>query len=733
MRRILFTFLWIVVIVFVIQIIYFVFFSVRAPRYNEGQPLNSVAVGAHIHNISALCYNERNVWIGTEKFGIYQYDIAVKESHPISVPKELKAEKIRCLAIDRQNRLWVGTFCHGLFVKNGEDWKHYDFGTRIFTIRVAPNGDVFVATENCLTAYSPESDTWNDIEIHPAEQNPNDLWQVADVTFDAKGNLFAGTICHGIVRLNRDDSGNYIVSKLISAKRRFGPGSAPNVSPVPLDPCGEGLPSNQINTILTSSDGTIWAGTTAGLAWSRDSGETWFFLRGRNYGDKIRGLLAGTPYKWKEISRIRFGELLPEDDIPLLIEDANGILWIGTKSLGCVAIKPDAFYRETLPKSDDSETATAFLEEMSKDTTRFYGTKTDQIIAMTPLSDGKMMLASRSGHLETMEYPVTNVVTKTTATPEKLESKIKFPKEKTILKTESANKIQAYPYASFIGVDYVTQRNWEGQYGKTYALIGGGSMPHDKLIAFDETLCKVRPFVGFVGNRTRPLERITLIQTHPHAPHHHDDHNHSHHDHDHSGVHEHHDEQEKHKEHGEHNEHDEHKEHDEHEGHHESHESVSKTLTAWSSNGSTVPKTYDGQHLWCEVKLNKPGRYCLSLFFVDPDIISNKNPRDYLIQILPEIPVPKIRTPKGDWQELGRRAGEWAAEQSPLAVSRVTDFGDGVYQRFELVGSGTYYIKIDKNYSRKIDLCAIFVDHLDEETPSEMPEKTTEQTPDIIP
>jgi sugar lactone lactonase YvrE len=726
MRRLLFIVLLIAAIIFITQIIYFVFFRVRVIRYNEGQPLHSVSVAAHIHNVSALHHDgNNNVWIGTEKHGIYRFDVTKKESQPVSVPKELQTASVRSLVVDHQNRLWVGTSCHGLFIKNGEEWQHYDFGTRIFTIRVAPNGDVFVATENCLTVYSPELDTWGDIEIHPSDHNPNNSWQVADVTFDAKGNLFAGTICHGIVRLNRDDSGNYIVSKLISAKRRFGPGSTPNVSPVPLDPCGEGLPSNQINTILTSSDGTIWAGTTAGLTWSRDGGETWFFIRGRNYGDKIRGLLAGTPYKWKEISRVRFGELLPEDDIPLLIEDTNGILWIGTKSLGCVAIKPAAFYRETLLKSDDSETVTAFLEEMSKNSTRFYGTKTDQIVTMTQLADGKMMLASRSGHLETLEYPVVQIATKTVKPLEKQESSVSFPKPKTMLKTEPANKNHEYPYAAFIGADYVTQRNWEGHYGKTYALIGGGSMPHDKLIAFDETLCKVRPFVGFVGNRTRPLERITLVQSHAH--HHHDTHahvhDHGHHDHDHShhGVHE------------DHEEHGEHKEHEAPHEHHKNHESVAKNLTAWSSNGNTVPKTYDGQHLWCEVKLNKPGRYYLSLFFVDPDIISNKNPRDYLIKILPEIPVPKIRTPKGDWQELGRRADEWAAEQTPLAVSRVTDFGNGVYQRFELAGAGTYYVKIDKNYSRKIDLCAIFIDRFEAETPSEMPEKTTEQTPDTIP
>ncbi|MDR1480187.1 MAG: hypothetical protein LBJ00_14725 [Planctomycetaceae bacterium] len=737
--------------------VYFVFFSVRVVHYSEGQPLHSTSITANIHNISALHYDGFNsIWIGTEKRGIYCFDAAKKESRAISVPDELKEASVRSIAVDNQNRLWVGTSFSGLFIKSGEIWKHYEFGTRIFTIRVASNGDVFIATENYLTVYSPELDVWRDIDIYPADQNPNDIWQVADVTFDVSGNIWVGTSCHGIVRLNRNDSGNYTFSKLISAKRRFGHGSASNISPVPLDCCGEGLPSNLINTMLTSSDGTIWAGTKAGLAWSKDGGETWLFIRGRDYGDKIRGLLAGTPYNWKEISRVRFSELLPEDDISLLCEDANGILWIGTRTLGCIAIKPDAFYCETLPKSDAHETTIAFLEEMAKKSTRFYGTKSDRVVSMVPLPDGKMMLASSSDNLATMDSPDVSAVARNVSRIVRQESATLFPKEKTILKAKTSQDYN-YPHACFTGGDYVTQQNWTERYGKIcsscfeileaghasvasrsgcsgakptahtgsgiYALIGGGLMPHDKLISFDETLCKVRPFVGFVGEQTRPIERITLIQSHAQAhSHNHEAHAHNHdangHNHEHNGV-------------GEHN--GEHAKHEEHESFHEHHESVSKNLTAWSSNGSTVPRTYDGQHLWCEVKLSKSGRYRLSLFFVDADIIANKNPRDYFVQILPEIPASLIHVSKGDWRDIGRRADAWAVEREPLATSRVTDFGNGVYQHFELAGAGTYYVKIDKNYSRKVDLCAVFIDCLDVETPTAMPEKTTEQTPDIIP
>jgi len=390
MRRLLFAFLWVAVLLLVAQVVYFVFFSVRAPRYNEGRPLGVVAVASSVPNVSAL-YNDGfgNVWIGTEGDGVHRFDVTKNETQSIGVPAELKNAKIRSLAMDGQGRLWVGTSCSGLFIRCGDEWKRYNIGQRIPVIKVN-DGRVYIATEKGLVFYDPQTDTWTGVDFHE-----NKIIQPTSLAFTTDGNLFVGTTCDGIILLTRNDSGNYATSKHITAKRRFGPGSAPNISPVPLDSCGDGLPSNQINALLVGSDQTIWAATAAGLAWSRDNGENWFFVRGRDYGDKMRGLLAGTPHGWKELPRVRFGELLPEDDLALLLEDINGVLWIGTRSLGCVAIKPEAFYRTMLPKSGSPETAAKFLEEMAMNSVRFHGTKADQIVAMTPLADGKVLLASR--------------------------------------------------------------------------------------------------------------------------------------------------------------------------------------------------------------------------------------------------------------------------------------------------------------------------------------------------
>jgi hypothetical protein len=684
MRRYLFIFLWLAVLVFVGQLVYFVFFGVRTPRYNEGRPLTAVAVSVPAQHISALYHDELgNVWIGTEGDGIYCFDIAKSETQPVIVPVELKQAKIRSLVMDKQRRIWVGTLREGLFIRCGDEWQRYEIGQRISAIKTN-DSRVFVAAEKGLVVYDSQTDTWTDIDLQ------KDVKQVTALAFGAADKVFVGTACDGIFLLNSDNTGKYSISKHITAKRRFGHGSAPTVSPVPLDACGEGLPSNQINALLTGMDGAIWAATAAGLAWSRDSGENWYFVRGRDYGEKIRGLLAGTPHGWRELPRNRFGELFPEDDLAILQEDTGGVLWVGTRSLGCIAIKPEAFYRTILPQSDSPGSQQKFLEEMATNSTRFYGTKADQITAMASLPDGSILLASRKGLLEKMGHPDSMSHSKTILSAEKKEQVAQFPSPYPIKSVEREST--SNERCAVLADDYVTGHHWAGHYGKTYTIVSDSKDSYDRVMALDESLCKIRLFVGFVGNRTRPLERKTLIREMPR--HRHSD---------------------------------------------EPHGSMT-SLDAWICGDNAVPKTADGQHLWCEVQLSQPGRFDLSLYFVDPDAVPKANikthekPRDYLVEIFPEPPPSRTRIAKSDWQESGRRAGEWATQSESLAVSRVLDFGDGGYKRFALTGPGTYLVKVDKNYSRRIELCAVLIDRLDAGvSPIDIPDMAPDQTSDLMP
>jgi hypothetical protein len=239
----------------------------------------------------------------------------------------------------------------------------------------------------------------------------------------------------------------------------------------------------------------------------------------------------------------------------------------------------------------------------------------------------------------------------------------------------------SYPYSVFCGDEVTAETDWKMLDSKSYALIGGGEMPHDTMLALDESLCRVRLFAGYIGNRTRPVERVTLPA--------------------HAG----------------------------HDG---------QPLTAWNSAGFSAPKTMDGQHLWLDVKLNQPGLYDLTLYFIDPDAdtVSKtlEKPRDYLVEVFSEPVHSQTRLPKGDWSEFGRLVDEMATLQEPLSVARVIGFRDTVGKKFVLAGPGEYYVKIDKNYSRCIDLCALVLDRRGQEKSSDpLPEMNLEQTPDKIP
>ncbi|MDO5554812.1 MAG: two-component regulator propeller domain-containing protein [Planctomycetia bacterium] len=759
MRRIQIALLVIAVLAIAGQVVYFCVFGVRAPRYSEGHPLVPKTVSEQVPNICTL-YNDGtdHVWIGNQEGSIYILDAATDKVQPVTTPQEVSDSRIRSLLTDRCGRLWVGTSRAGLFIRSGDDWKSYDVGQRVGVIKAAPDGDqVLVASEKGLFCYDLQSDTWSDIALSsrlpdtsavgdeaksiPAEQGEEVSGgemrmdypvQPTAIAFGMDGTLYVGTSCEGIIQCQRDDAGIFRVVGQTRAKRRYGPGSSPCVSPVPLDACGEGLPSNLINDVLVGADGTVWVATTAGLAWSRDNGASWFFLRGRNYGEKMRGLLAGTPHGWKELPRIRFGELLPEDDIAVLQQDTFGTLWIGTRSLGCIAIRPEAFYQTTTPISDSLESQQKFLEEMAANATRFHGTRVDQITAMSSLSEGTVLLASRIGPLEKIACPGEWLsVEKPVVTKTQNDTSVTFPAVYVPAvsvesnPTEPSKEERIYPNAVVLTDDYVTGSQWEGKYGRTYSLVGGGNMPHDAIVAFDETLCKIRPFVGNIGNRTRPLERVSLSSCCSH-----------------------------HKE-----------EHHEH--------ADDERLTAWSCYGNAVPKTVDGQHLWFEMTLVRPGYFRVDLFFIDMDAQLNQIvkapevPRDYVIEIF-AFPTPgffnadsrlspeaggvltqsmeqlkrdsstspvmqKTRIPKGDWQEAGKRVDEWASVCDPLAVTRVMDFPDGVHKRFMLAGPGTYYLRVAKNYSRKIDLCAVLVDRSEGDPTPEWPSMTPEQTSDDIP
>ncbi len=266
------------------------------------------------------------------------------------------------VAVDKQGRIWVGHLNHGVSVYNGTSWRNYDvphgpIGERVFKIAVCPtDGDVWIGTSAGLTRYSVSRDEWRNYTKGQSENHliqnaegrmmndevgqganetgnqkseignepglPSD--QISAIAFDKAGNIYVGTQCDGIAMASRES--DYTDWKQAALADQKMPTFA-----------GYGLPSKLINDLLVTSDGTIYAATDGGLAWSRDSGATWIFRRGKDFADKMKNLCGrprrkgGRPSPFPRICRRKIMS-------PVWRKTMRGVIWADFRQHGMLAL-----------------------------------------------------------------------------------------------------------------------------------------------------------------------------------------------------------------------------------------------------------------------------------------------------------------------------------------------------------------------------------------------------------
>jgi hypothetical protein len=292
------------------------------------------------------------VWVGTENGGIWCYSPtspAGQQWTRFTTADGLGDNTALALACDCQGRIWVGHAAHGVSVFNGERWAHYDIvggaekpgslsgpmGDHVVAIKVCPtNGDVWMATNAGLTRYSESTDCWTDYTPagsgEPGRTGSGELGrtgglatnQVLAMAFDAAGNLYCATGADGLLIL--DAASGYSKSRQVN-----GPEA---VAPVAQ---GSGLPTNLMTDVLVAHDGTIYAGTCAGLAWSRDGGASWQYVRGKDWADKVKQSADTPPNGWNSSQH---GPLIDEDYVTCLAEDATGELLVGSRRHGWLTV-----------------------------------------------------------------------------------------------------------------------------------------------------------------------------------------------------------------------------------------------------------------------------------------------------------------------------------------------------------------------------------------------------------
>ncbi len=460
------------------------------------------------HFVMAMCLDlQNNLWVGTEGEGLYRFSVAdgmwtqFVASSGADAPVGQFSGATVCgmgdnyvyaLACDRQGRVWAGHLNHGVSVFNGEKWQNFEvvgglsrpdtlngpLGERLFHITVCPAIDqgtfkdpltdkesnvadsVWMCTSAGLAVYFTSTDTWS--YLTRADGLPSD--QANSLAFANDGTAFVATQCDGLAIGSPKDG--YKTWKQV-ARRANGSIDGPLSDELPTTPTGTGLPTNLMNDILVAKDGTVYAATTAGLACSADKGESWQFVRGKDYAAKVKGRIGGAPAGWTE----QTGAILSEDYCTSLSIDGGGNLYLGHRTADSDVVLPRGTGFVSTFAADYAHCVLA----VPGGNTALVGTYSAGLQLINPSIAWPSSPAS----------PVTVAFPKAAATLSTAElAKLASPGNKSA--TEAPNIV-------YLGPDWMTQGDWVGRYGRKLTILCAAGSPDDHEIGYGLPTYRIVP------------------------------------------------------------------------------------------------------------------------------------------------------------------------------------------------------------------------------------------------
>ena len=246
------------------------------------------------NSVSSLCVHQGNeVWVGTDKDGLYLFDIETRQ-----VKKHLLGNAtILALCKDKQGRTWVGTYTDGLgFLDAAGNYHPVDLGISksmgIFDIKCDPQGNIWIGTMGagifCLNRdgstrnYKAKYGSDNNIKVNSL---PNDYiiklsfsrdgkqvfvaTSVGLACLDLRNNSWISTF-RGINCLNKNCFSH---SVFVDSKNQvwlgtedgalcydFRKGIQPKIYTT-----AEGLTDNCVSSLTEDYRGNIWIGSNFGL------------------------------------------------------------------------------------------------------------------------------------------------------------------------------------------------------------------------------------------------------------------------------------------------------------------------------------------------------------------------------------------------------------------------------------------------------------------------------------
>ena len=617
---------------------------------------------------AAIQDSRDDIWVATEEQGVWRLDARTQKWTNFRADSGLGDNAVYCLAEDGKGRIWAGSG-RGVSVWNGQSWKNFGvldgpLGERIFALAPNPaSGDMWIATNGGLTRYDAQKDLWQGFTR--AQGLPAD--QVQALACDSLGNIYAGTQCDGIAIARGDE--NYARWTTVR-----GPEALPSVA------MGEGLPSSQINHLLLSGDDTLWAATAAGVAWSSDSGDHWKFVRGANWKERRDGLFAPPPPSPAVADEGR--ELLGEDYVSTIWEDARGLMWTGNRLRGLQIRRP---------------LADRVLLESPKDP----GAEFSYVSAFVPLRDGRSLVAFYAHGLamgptvpawtptkEEAKALQERGVGNTPPQPRVLDA-VAFP---VAAKAPTAGELDALTrqieslrtplqagQAQFLGEDWNTKGDWVGRYGRYYSILCAIQAPVDNFYA------SLMPFPNVVAQLGPHIKGDDSIRRWIHW----------------------------------------------------AKTDNPKSLynpflgyrrqAEWDDHGEGYSMAFEGPDMWASLEV-PPGTWRVTSYFFNKDgVYGNERVRDYLLEVrnetqpLPPYPAPeKDEKVTGEWLQTHSSAYyaarnkmiEATWKKPPLAQARVRDFWGGVHKSFVLQGPATYWLRVSRNGSFNTIVSSIMWDEI---------------------
>lgn len=619
-------------------------------------------------------------WFGTEDKGVWRYDPRLpvaKAWHQFTTKDGLGDDNAYAIAEDYQGRIWVGTQSHGVSVWNGRAWHNYDvdsgpLGERVFKIVVSPfDQSVWIATNRGISIYDTQKNSWRYQGRFTGL--PSD--QIQALAFASDGTVFVGTQCDGLaIGSPKDDYSKWQTVN--------GPGD------MPVYAAGSGLPSDVINDVLVTQDGTVYVATGYGLARSDDNGRSWAYLRGKDWKAKLEGLTFPPPIPPQPLV-----DTLTEDYVTSLAEDAAGNIWLGhpTKGVevrtagaksalgGGVVKAPDEKQQEERRKKFEQQMQEAIARgetpKLRRDAQgRPIGVilpvkvpdlsaqeKTDYVTSILPIEgEAPLVCGAGSGVVQLGErlatLPSRFRDTQASSTSAALPLPAPAPSTeqlKTLTQQVESLKTSLYGYrAAVLDADWKTKGDWVGRYGTRYAWLCAMNAPLDHSVINDPSYLAqgrlgLHPYKDGKSYEEQGL-RHWLHRTRWDDP-----------------------------------------------------RVLYDPLIGYrrqadiDDNGESYSMNYEGPDMWIGVRVPE-GTQRVSLYFFNKDgHDGNNRVRDYLIDV------------KRGSEDLLR------SEASPLlARARVHDFWGGVYKSFLVQGPGDYYFIVRKNNSFNTVLQAVLIDKL---------------------